>query len=448
MKNLTNFVKAWLAIAMISPFTVNATTLEQAVAITLDTHPELRIAFNQYKAKQAQIDQAFANYLPNIELNAGYGVERTDSIGTRTNPAHEGDVELNRGEAGLSIRQILFDGFLTGSEMDRYSFEAKAQQWALLSAAEDKALEVSKVYLGYIHSKEVLILAEKNLQTHKKIYQQIKQKTDSGLGSIADLSQITGRLANANANVIAAQNNLEDNAAIYARVIGIKPDKIITPVPDADKLPKAFAEALALSQENHPILKAATQDIYAAKKERTSSQSKYFPRITLELNGNWNNDLNGNDGHNESSSVGGHSNDLQAMVRLRYNLFAGGKDAAKERESAYKINEAKEIKQRAYRQIEESVQLSWNAYQYLGQQKNFIQQHVTSAKQSQVAYVQQFNLGQRTLLDLLDTENELFEARKRYLQAEFDEIIAKYRMLNATGRLLDSLKVTRPESWL
>lgn len=70
-----------------------------------------------------------------------------------------------------------------------------------------------------------------------------------------------------------------------------------------------------------------------------------------------------------------------------------------------------------------------------------------AAKETQTAYVQQFNLGQRSLLDLLDTENELFEARKDYLRAEYDETLARYRVLNATGRLLDSLRVTRPESW-
>jgi adhesin transport system outer membrane protein len=72
---------------------------------------------------------------------------------------------------------------------------------------------------------------------------------------------------------------------------------------------------------------------------------------------------------------------------------------------------------------------------------------VIAAKDTQVSYSQQFNLGQRTLLDLLDTENELFEARKDYLEAEYDEIISEYRILNATGRLLESLRVTRPDVW-
>ena len=135
------------------------------------------------------------------------------------------------------------------------------------------------------------------------------------------------------------------------------------------------------------------------------------------------------------------------MVRVKYNLFSGGKDVSKDRETAYKVNEAKEIQQRAYRQVVEGVSLAWNAYEMLAPQKQFIREHVVAAKQTQVAYVQQFNLGQRTLLDLLDTENELFEARKDYLQTEYDEIAARYRVLNATGDLLDSLRVTRPGEW-
>lgn len=199
------------------------------------------------------------------------------------------------------------------------------------------------------------------------------------------------------------------------------------------------------------MLKSAAADINAAENERSSAQSSYYPRVTLELDGNWNNNLDGEDGIAGTGAfrtdVGGYNNDLVAMVRVRYNLFAGGKDLAREKEAAYKIGEAKEIRQRAYREVVEGVNLAWNAYEMLTPQKDYIREHVKAAKDTQVAYTQQFNLGQRTLLDLLDTENELFEARKDYLQAEFDEIVAKYRVLNATGRLLDSLKVTRPTVW-
>ncbi|MGI1946062.1 TolC family outer membrane protein [Shewanella glacialipiscicola] len=436
------------------PLSAQSQTLEQAVAHTLDTNPDLRVAFNRFKAREEQVNQAVAGYMPTIDINGGYGYEQTDGVSTRRRP-NVGDVdsdgvaELNRGEFGVSLKQMLFDGFYTSSEVDRYSFEASADQWALLAAAEDMALDVSKVYLNYLRSDEVLRLAEKNLNSHKDIYDQIKQRTDSGLGSIADLSQITGRLARANANVISARNNLLDAKAQYIKIVETAPTDLILPVPDADMLPKDLSSGITTAQENHPILKSAANDIRAAENERSSVQASYYPQVSLELNGNWNNDIGGEDGVSNipSQNVGGYSNDLVAMVRVRYNLFAGGKDLAREKEAAYKLGEAKEIRQRAQREVVEGVNLAWNAFEMLAPQKQYIRDHVVASKDTQSAYAQQFNLGQRSLLDLLDTENELFEARKDYLQAEYDEIIAKYRVLNSTGRLLDSLKVTRPEAW-
>lgn len=452
LKHLAKVSGTALAVASIMlPFSSTADTLEQAVAKTLDTHPELRIVFNRFKAREAQIDQAFSDYLPNVAVSAGWGIENTDSPSTRRNPLNgpvgDRDAELKRGEAGISIQQMLFDGFRTGSEVDRFTFEATAEQWNLAAAAEDIALEVAQVYLSYMQAEQVLTLAEKNLATHKEIYSQIKQRTDSGLGSTADLSQITGRLARANANVIAARNNLYDSASAYLKVTGNQPDDVIMPVADADMMPLSLQQSLQLAAENHPVLRSATQDIKAAQSEQDSAQSSYYPSISLELSGNWNNDLNGENGRSFTSDVGGHSNDLQAMVRMRYNLFSGGADLARDKETAYKIAEAKEIRERAHRQITEGASLAWNAYELLPEQKTFIQEHVVAAKQTQVAYGQQFNLGQRSLLDLLDTENELFEARKDYLRAEFDELLAQYRVLNSTGQLLNSLRITRPESW-
>ncbi|QIR15772.1 TolC family outer membrane protein [Shewanella aestuarii] len=445
-----------LALSILIAPTAFSQTLEQAVAHTLDTNPELRIVFNRFKAREEQVNQAQSGYMPTVDITAGYGWEQTDSPSTRrkVQPANDnlddGVMELERGEAGFSIKQMLFDGFYTSSEVDRYSYEASAEQWALFAAAEDMALDVAKAYLNYIRAQQVLILSERNLASHKEIYDQIKQRTDSGLGSIADFSQITGRLARANANVISAKNNLHDTKAQYMRIVELEPQNLILPVPDADMLPTSLNDSVKLASSSHPILKSSQSDINAAQQERSSAKSNYYPKFNLELSGNWNNDVNGEDGYSTiaSQNVNGHSNDLVAMVRMRYNLFAGGKDLARDKEAAYKINEAKEIQQRAHRQVVEGATLAWNAFEMLAPQKQFIREHVIAAKQTQVAYAQQFNLGQRSLLDLLDTENELFEARKDYLQTEYDEIIAQYRVLNSTGRLLDSLRVTRPDVWM
>ncbi|RLV60294.1 channel protein TolC [Parashewanella curva] len=439
-------------VAGLVPLFAQGQSLEQAVAHTLDTNPQIRIAYNRFKVRKEQSNQSFGGYLPNVELTAGYGYESTNTPSTRRDASVDGDREgLRRGEAGITIRQMLFDGFATSSDYDRTTNEMNAEQWNLFSAAENTALDVTKVYIGYLHAQEVLTLSEKNLATHEEIYDQIKQRTNSGLGSVADLSQITGRLARANANVIAAKNNLLDAKAQFIRVVKQQPKDLVLPVADMDMIPKTLPESLQIATKNHPVLKAAFYDINAAKFEREATQSNYYPKFELELAGNLNNDLNGEDGITGrgafQNDVGGHTKNYSAMIKMRYNLYAGGKDLAREKESAYKIGEAKSLRDNAHREVVEGVHLAWNALELLGPQKGYIRQHVEAAKQTQTAYVQQFSLGQRSLLDLLDTENELFESRKSYLRTELDELIAKYRVLNSTGRLLDSLRVTRPPEW-
>ncbi len=135
------------------------------------------------------------------------------------------------------------------------------------------------------------------------------------------------------------------------------------------------------------------------------------------------------------------------MVRINYNLFSGGADRAREREAAYSINESKAIQLNAYQDIEEGTTLAWNARVFLKQQMQYLRQHVEAALETRNAYDDQFKIGQRTLIDVLDAENELFQARREYLTAEYDDLIAQYRLLNATGSLLESLRITTPAVW-
>lgn len=432
---------------------INAQSLEEAVASALDTHPDIRQSFARFKSKEEDVKRASAGYLPTIDLTAGYGYEYTDTPTYRRNAINsidggDGRTELDRGEFGISIRQILFDGMFTSNEVDRTKFEASAEQWTLIANAEDLALQVSKAYLNFIKTKELIKLSEKNIASHQEIYEQIKERTDSGLGSIADLSQVTGRLARAQSNMISARNNNLDAKTQFIRLVNTQPQDLILPVPDADMLPKDKNRGLVFAIDHHPVIKSAQQDINAARSFKKSVKANYYPTLSLELAANSDNDLAGESGINQlGSDVGGHRNDATVMLRMKYNLFSGGKDVANERGAAYKVSEAQEINYSAHRQVTESFGLAWNAFEMLDLQKKYIKKHIITAKDTQVVYKQQFDIGQRSLLDLLDTENELFEARKDYLEAEFNELNARYRLLNVTGQLLDSLRVTRSNAW-
>ncbi|MDD1783927.1 TolC family outer membrane protein [Enterovibrio sp. ZSDZ35] len=452
-QSLRRSVAALAVAATMLPASAVAQSLEQAVATALDTNPQIRQAFNRFKASEEQVNQASAGYYPTINFDAGIGREWTESPSTRrdaaNNSGYDDEVELTRREIGVSLRQVIFSGFQTTNEVKRTEFEASAEQWTLFSTAEDLALEVSRAYLEFMRAEQIVVLAERNLESHQIIFDQVKQKTDSGLGSTADLSQVTGRLARAHSNLISAQNNLSDAQISYQRIVSRAPDDTRIPVPDAVMLPTTLEAAMELAKSGHPTLKAAGNDIYAAKAQRDAAKSTYYPEISFDLSASWDDNLDGSDGTlpGDEIDVGGNNDEILAMIRVNYNLFSGGADRAREREAAYNINESKAIQLNAYRDIEEGTTLAWNARVFLKQQMQYLRQHVEAATETRNAYEDQFKLGQRTLIDVLDSENELFQARREYLTAEYDDLIAQYRLLNATGQLLASLRVTTPEVW-
>lgn len=108
---------------------------------------------------------------------------------------------------------------------------------------------------------------------------------------------------------------------------------------------------------------------------------------------------------------------------------------------------AKDLRDSAYRNVEEGFRLSWSALDLTLQQKEFLADHVDAASDTVIAYEKQYRIGKRTLLDLLNTENELFEARKSYLDAHYAEQFAKFRVLHATGTLIPSLLIDTPKEW-
>ncbi|TWX65025.1 TolC family outer membrane protein [Colwellia sp. C1TZA3] len=432
-----------LSASMFVPMLANAQSLEQAIAYSLDTHPDIRTAYAQFKVVETQVEQAEAGYFPTIDLTAGIGYEYTDSPSTRSSTA---DTEtLNRRELGLSLKQNLFSGFHTSSEVSRASSSTIAEQWRLYSKAEDVALEVSRVYVDLIKNEQLVGLSEKNLVSHQKIYEQIKLRTESGLGSSADLSQINGRLASAQSNLIAAKNNYLDSKAMFYRVIAQRPDNLVIPYPDSALFPENKNAGLKKALKNNAVIKAAANDISAANYQYTSAKSTFYPKVSFVIEANSDNNLDGI--QSSAFDSNGESNQVLAMVRFSYNIFSGGKDKAHAKESAYKVNQAKDLNVSAHRQVEEGYMLSWNAFEQLNLQKKYIKMHVIAAKETQSNYQQQFRIGQRSLLDLLDTENELYQSRIDFLGVEMTEITAQYRVLHAMGLLLDSLRVTRPSSW-
>ena len=133
------------------------------------------------------------------------------------------------------------------------------------------------------------------------------------------------------------------------------------------------------------------------------------------------------------------------MLRLRYNLFNGQSDSARIDQTSLLTREATEISNRSRRQVEQATKMSWNAYTTAGERLKPLKDFATASEATRDAYAKQFSLGQRTLLDLLDSENEYYTARTSYVTGEYTQLSAAYRLLQNEGRLLESLGVPLPE---
>ena len=432
-----------LCVSMFVPMVANAQSLEQAVTYSLDTHPNIGAAYTNLKILETKVEQAEAGYFPTIDLTGGIGFEYTDSPGTRTLNADA--KTLRRTELGLNLTYDLFDGYHTSSEVSRTSSDATAEQWRVYSEAEDLALEVSKVYVNLIKNEQLMGLSEKNYAYYQQKYDQIKLRTDAGLSSSADFSKISGLLANAQSNLTAFKNNYLDSKAIFYRIVGQRPGDLIVPYPDSSLLSKNKNDGLKVALKNNPVIKAVANDIDAAQYQYKSAESTYYPKVSFVVEANFGDNLDGVDTSVFANS--GNSNEVLAMVRFSYNIFSGGRNKASAKEAAYYVNEAKDLNRVAHRQVEEGFMLSWNAFEQLNIQKKYIKMHVIAAKKTQLDNQQQFRIGQRSLFDLLATENELYQSRIDFVSAEMAEITAQYRVLHAMGLLIQSLKVMRPASW-
>jgi adhesin transport system outer membrane protein len=429
-------VKIGLAIVCHVAFaSAHALDLRTVVEHAITTNPEVLVESNQHLSRLQELDQARAGYRPSIDLNAATGYERTDNNTTRAS----GDDyrSLTRKEASLTLSQMLFDGFATQSEVDRQKARVDAQRRVFESASEQLGLKAVDTYIKVLLHRDMMALSSENLQAHATIYDQVELRSNSGVGRTSDLAQIEGRRASASANMLSDEVNLKDAETNFLRVVGLLPKSLNPTIPVVEILPKNLDEAIKIALENHPTLRSANADVEAALAQYKASKSALYPRLDLELGARYGDDLDG---------VEGRDDDLTAMLRLRYNLFAGGKDRARNRQTAHLVNEAKEIRNNTYRQVVESVRLSWAAYDVTKKQLVFQQQHVLASEKTRDAYTKQFRLGKRSLLDLLDAENELYEAKREKTSTWYDHQLAQYRLLVGINSLKTHLGILLPET--
>ncbi|MBS7661557.1 TolC family outer membrane protein [Pseudomonas lalucatii] len=423
-----------LSLSLVVSLSAQGQTLSEAMQSALDVHPEIQAGINARLSVEEQMKAARGGYLPQVDLLAGYGREGTDSPTSRAGGGH-GYRTLTRGESTLRLQQMLFDGFATSSEVGRQRATVNARAYEVLGTSERTGLDVVQVYLEVLKRQNLVRLAEDNLLSHERIYDQISLRSQSGVGRMADLDQAEARLAQARNNLITEQTNLADAQVNYFSVVGRGASELSLPQGLPGGLPENLQAAREEMLANNPFLSSAEADVQASEQQYQAAKSTFYPRFDAELSRGADNNIDG---------TPGHSNEWQAMLRMRYNLFAGGSNKADLQSKAHQINQAMDIRNNALRVLIEELGLAWNALDNARQQLPIAQQYVDHSSRVRASYQKQFTLGERSLLDLLDSENELFTASRRLEDVRFIELFTQYRIKATMGSLLKSQGVVAP----
>lgn len=419
----------WLAVAL--PSHAFGQTLRDAVEQALATNPDVLITTNRRLAADQGLKQANAGYLPRVDLVAGIGPERLNSLDSRA--AGLSDTTINRRDAAVTLSQMLFDGFAVKGEVARQQARIDSAAYGVATTAEDIALRVVAAYLEVLRRQETVAAAFDNLNIHQRVHDQIRLRSESGVGRRADFDQAEGRLAFSKANLRTEQGNLRDAEVAYLRVVGMPPRTLQKPSSPTTALPSTESLALETALANHPAIKSAEADVAGTSAQLSAARAALSPRLDLEIGAN-----SGRD------AVRGRTDGVTAMLRLRYNLSRGGADQARINEAYFQREQAREILDRTRRQVAESVSLAFNAHRTSRDRLAALTRYVEAADATREAYAKQFSIGQRTLLDLLNSENEFFSARIEYLAGVYLELGSMFRVFAGMGLLLDTLKIALP----
>ncbi len=415
-------------------FSVAALTLKEAVQHSVVTSPRVLETVKVCLANEQSYKGAVGGYFPTLDATGAIGYERSENNTTRDRASRLGGSRrrtLLRREVGLEARQMLFDGFSTMNNVSRNRFKLNASAWAVSSEANEHALRVAEAYINVLRQKELVKTARENVKIHKRTYEMISRRSASGVSRNTDAVQAQGRLAQSSSNLKSAEGHLMDAETAFFRVSGMRARRFTTPRVSKKCFPQSEKQALEQAIEYHPGLRAANSDILEALSQHKEANSTMMPHIDLVGGVSYNNNLDG---------VQGENNDQKVMLEGRWNLLNGGKDIRRRRETAYLAQQSAEIRNNTYREIIENTKLSWIAYKTNSQLIGYFKQHMDSARDTIDAYGKQFQLGQRTLLDLLNAENEYFSSNSIYIKTKYDILLSKYRVLSSMGLINDELK--------
>jgi adhesin transport system outer membrane protein len=395
----------------------------RAVTEAVRTNPGVKAAWYAFEASTDEKRVAQGGFGPRVDLLADTGKTWAERPGLSQN-------NYRSESYGLTLTQMLFDGFATSNLVKRLDREKRARYFEFKQAAEETAFEAARAYLDLTRQQRLVELTKENYVEHRKIYDQILERAEGGVSRGVDLEQANGRLSLAESNLLTELTNLHDVTTRFQRVIGLLPAEDLPMVSiDVTTVPANRQLVLEETYSNNPQLLAAIEQLESAKADLKLRNAPMLPTLDLRVRA---------EREKNRQAVIGHYEDRAVELVLSYNLFNGGSDSAAKRQFAHLQDQTREQMLLICRNVRQESMIAYNNIESLTEQLIYLDDNEVAISKARVAYRNQFDIGQRTLLDLLDTENEYFETRRAVINAEIDLRVTEALTLATMGRFIDS----------
>jgi len=408
---------------------MHALTLEESIVEILNTNPIIQERLRNYRATQQDLNIAKSEYYPKVDLRGVAGYNNAGKINNKIK-----DYEYINYESSLILTQNIFNGFGTKYKVDYQNARILAAAHHYIEKANDTALDMTNAYLNVLRTQELLETASKNVEINTDIYNKVTALYNSGLTTHSEVKKIQSSLSLAKSNYTVEQNNFRDAKFSFRRVLGRMPIVSSMTLPALNvQLPSSIDEAAKYAVEHNPSILVSDYNIKGAQALNKQRKKEFYPSLDLEVSQHFNDVEKIYNGFDQLDDR------FRARLILNYNLFHGGADSANVQKHITKINQEVDTQRELKRQVIEDLDLSWSAYEMLGKQIVELQKYLQYSEKTLELYKQEYNMGRRTLLDLLSAQNDLINAKRQKTIAKYDLLFAKYRILDAMGTMVETI---------
>mgnify|MGYP000057581437 CR=1 FL=1 len=415
---------------------LQALTLKESVLEALDTNPIVQERLKNFNETQQDLEITKSEWLPSLDYRATLGRNNAGNIKNSGDSEFHHTVEdstYSHYTNSLKLTQNIFNGFSTTHKIDYQKARILGAAHHYLENANDIAFQMTGAYLDVVRSYQLLQNAKDNVTINEKIYKDVQSLYDQGLTTKSEMTKIYASLSLAKSNLVVQKNNTLDKEFRFKRLFGRDASVSDFSLPSLNyAMPESKERAIMYAIQNNPSILVSNFNIKGAQALYKEKKSNFYPKVDFEVEQVFN-DVN------KRNNFDMQDDRLKAYVVLSWNLYKGGAHTADIQKSRSTINKEVELQRDLKRQTIEGLELSWSAYEMLGLQLEELYKYYEYSEETLASYQSEYELGRRTLLDLLSAQNDLVNSKSQIINAQMDKLFAQYRILDAMGLLVNAV---------